>query len=198
MRWKHLPNLVLKATPTITSKEWSRKQSHAIPARITETLAFARKSVGYIHSGDCAGTCFRLTESAIITCKHVINQIAIHRSEATDPELYGKIFVNFDYDYPHQLGNLQAEIDEESGASFGLDDLDYVICFLKPNPALSGLPLLGPLIRTRLPQNRRVVLMGHPEGQCKLLEICQIIPDYEWQATLREQKSEVRSRPSVS
>jgi hypothetical protein len=166
------------------------KQSHAIPARITETLAVARKSVGYIHSGDYAGTCFLLTGSAIITCKHVINQIAALRSETTDPELYQKIFVNFDYDYPGQLGNLQAEIDEEGEAFFGLHDLDYVIRFLKPNPALSALQPLGPLVRTRLPQNRRVVLMGHPEGQCKLLEICQIIPDYKWHATLAERKPE--------
>jgi hypothetical protein len=165
------------------------KQSHAIPARITETLAVARKSVGYIHCGGCAGTCFLLTENAIITCKHVINLILALRSESTDRELYRKIFVNFDYDYPHQLGNLQAEIDENSDGLFGLHDLDYVICFLKPNPALSALQPLGPLVRTRLPQNRRVVLMGHPEGQYKLLEICQIIPDYELHQTLREQMS---------
>ena len=166
------------------------KQSHAVPARITETLAVHRKSVGYIHCGGCAGTCFLLTENAIITCKHVIHQIAALRSETTDPELCRKIFVNFDYDYPGLLGNLQAEIDEEGEKFFGLHGLDYVILFLKPNSALSDLPPLGPFVKTRIPQNRRVVLIGHPEGQCKLLEICKIIPDYKWHATLAEQKSE--------
>ncbi|CAB4041826.1 Hypothetical predicted protein [Paramuricea clavata] len=103
------------------------KQCHAVPARITETLAVARKSVGYIRCGDYSGTCFLLTENAIITCKHVINQIAALRSETTDPELYRTIFVNFDYDYPGLFGNLQAEIDEEGEVFFGLHDLDYVI-----------------------------------------------------------------------
>ena len=167
------------------------KTSPKMPAEILGKLARAKKSVGYIHCGDYAATCFLLTHDAIITSRHVISSIMTLRNEATDTELYRQIFVNFGYDKPDQQGDLQAEVDETYEELHGLElPLDYAICYLKDPPLLKSLPVLGPLIRTGLPLYRGVALIGHPEKQHKLLEFCNVIPGNQWHEILHERASE--------
>ena len=164
------------------------KSSQAIPARITDTLAVAKQSVGYIYSGDYAATCFLLTANCIITSRHVLREIFTLRSQATDPTLYGKILVHFDYDYPGRYGECVAEIDESSKLFKGQGNVDYAICFLKLF-VRGNRPPLGALVRSRLPRSGRVVLVGHPEKEHKSLEVCRVIPPYQWYPTLCKRAS---------
>jgi hypothetical protein len=178
-----------KKMQSITRK-FGKVASSVIPARIMPKLTKARRSVGFIKCGNCTGTCFLLAENTIITCHHVINDIYTKRSQATDKELYKTISVNFRFERPRESEMCHAVIDETQ--MFGQGKLDYVICVIKmlvPVPGPTPVPL-GPSVKSVLPHSGLVILIGHPDSQDKSVEICHILPSYNWHSTLCKRASE--------
>ena len=179
---KYIRNMVAK---------FGKKDSAAIPTRILPTLSTARESIGYINCGTVTGTCFLLTGKIIITCFHIFSEINSKRSETTDPELFREIQVYFDYEYPNrqQRGKCMAVVDESKKPTIG-QGLDFIIHFLKPTTVMGNRRGLGYLIRSPVPRDGLVTLIGHPESREKVFEVCQIIPRHNWHATLCSRASE--------
>ena len=173
---------------TVATK-FGKVASAAMPARILPILTEASKAVGFIKCGDCAGTCFLLTKHRIITCQHVINDIYTKRSQCTDHEVYKTISIYFNYEYPQNYGSPSAEIQEEHIVSgqVGPGMPDYAICVIKwisEDYNEEDITPLGPMVRSALPHDGLVMLVGHPNSKHKSFETCRILPGYNWHSTL--------------
>ena len=175
----HLNRLVQKFGKVASSK---------IPARIMPVVTQAIKSVGLIKCGNCTGTCFLVADDWVITAQHVINNINTTRSESTDTERHRTISIYFNFLSQLELGEIDAEIDEKRllfGEGKPDEKLDYVICGIEwVNPEMPKWEPLGPLVRSVLPHSGQVILVGHPNSEEKAIEICNILPSYNWHATL--------------
>ena len=175
------------------AQKFGRFASCAVPARVMPMLAEATKSVGLVKCGDCTGTCFLLRKNVIITCQHVINDINTKRSQSTDKKMYETISIYFNFIRSHDLGTCYGQVDEKKiFASNG--KLDYAICFIKRNDSdrstTTNLTELGRSVRSPLPRDGLVILVGHPESDYKRVEICRILPGYNWHSTLCKRASD--------
>ena len=161
-----------------------KKKSSAISTRTMEKLAMAKESVGLIKCGNIFGTCFLLSDirgkKTVMTCKHVIDDIEKERKKSANQDKLSTISVHFDDDYPErQSAECSAEVDEEAG-NFSCENLDYAIMFLKDSSTISHLPLLGCQIEPSIPSKGLVTLIGYPGNNCKSVEICHVVPEYNW------------------
>ena len=175
------------------AQKFGRFASYAVPARVMPMLTEATKSVGFVKCGDCTGSCFLLRKNVIITCQHVINDIYTKRSQSTDKETYKTISIYFNFLHSLDLGTCYGQVDEKKiYASDG--KLDYAICCIKRADSDQSTPTtlteLGSFVRCPLPRDGMVILVGHPESNCKRFEVCRILPRYNWHSTLCKRASD--------
>ena len=174
------------------AQKFGRPASFAVPARVMPKLSKATKSVGLIKCGDCTGTCFLLRKDVIITCQHVINDMYTKRSQSTDKKMYKTISVYFNF-IRSNFGTCYGLVDEKEIYA-GDGKLDYAICCIKRDDSDRSTPRnlteLGSFVRSPLPRDGLVILVGHPESDYKRVEICRILSSYNWHSTLCKRASD--------
>ena len=170
-RGKKLENVLAK----IVQIQFSNNHVLSRPVRFTKELCKLYNAVGFLKCGSVIATCFLLSKDVIATNWHVVNDIRKAR-RASLPDDHIEVYVHFDYEG-------SARPDQESDHKLKdlnyvwnqiCEELDYALLFLE-NP-VEELQPLGEYVRSTVPEEGKVCIVGHPGGNEKQDELCAILP----------------------
>ena len=163
----------------IVREQFASGKNVARSAKLSKHIADIFPSVGRIVGGGIQGTCFLITEDMVITCKHVVEDMAKSQRVAS-------ITIDFDFDEPGQ-SNASGAIEVarlDDPRNIRSEALDYAFLALKSKP--EGKIPLGDKVKRHVPESGRLVIVGHPEGREKLHDTCTIIPKAHRQKEARQ------------
>ncbi|XP_063302173.1 serine protease FAM111A-like [Pelobates fuscus] len=144
----------------ITSKPITLASTHRLLTQHLDSVGL----IMYKDSDTITGTCFLLTESLVITCNHVVRDIL----KDTDSIQNSHIIFNYESDADKQI--CYPVINEITSNI----ELDYSILQLGNLPGET--PPRGLLEYLELPPaNGAVSIIGHPENQFKMIDLCSVI-----------------------
>ena len=112
-----------------------------------------------------------IAKNVVITNAHVVMQIKQARESDNADQ---KISVIFDYLFPphdEKSETVLVEVDE-TGTFQGNFQFDYAILLLKEHPTLEKRHPLGLEVRSKVPKNGLVTIMGHPNGGEQVNILC--------------------------
>ncbi len=172
------------------------------PVTFSKTISGLYDSVGFLKCGDITATCFLVTNDMIITNWHVVNDIIIARRSSTSYD-HSEVYVHFDYEEtrgPQASGYKLMPLSHESNII--CERFDYAILALED--CVEEKLTLGESVRTTVPEQGKVCIVGHPSGQEKQDELCLILPlhddrrSLELERRLAENEERYRNSPSAS
>ena len=163
--------------------EFSNHNVVSRPVAFSKMICNLYDSIGFLKCGHVTATCFLVSDNLIATNWHVVDEIENRRRSSTSVD-YSDVFVNFDYDQGeedtekrYRLSPLEHEENKKSS------DLDYA--FLRLESSIDSKVTLGDFVRTDVPCQGKVCIIGHPAGGEKQEEICPIIPRNEDRMSLQ-------------
>ena len=161
-----------QAISRLAKREFAKKLPLKRPTRLLPKWNKYRKSIGCVFYGSHPqGTCFLIAKNMVITNSHVVMQIKQARESDNADQ---KINVVFDYLFPRHDEKSEAvpvEVDE-TGIFQGNFQFDYAILPLNEHLTLEKRHPLSLEVRSKLPQNGLVTIMGHPDGGEQVNGLC--------------------------
>ena len=156
------------------------------PVAFSKNMYHLYSSIGFLKCGDMNATCFLISNNLIATNWHVVDDIWTARRSSTQTD-HSIVFVNFGYELGEE--NVQdrytlAPLEDEGNVTS--EDLDYA--FLHVEGHVEG-EALGKHVRTDIPCQGKVCIVGHPDGKVKQEEICPIIPQNDDRKSLQYEKN---------
>ena len=163
----------------------SKNESTKIPAILLRRLGPYIESIGRISCGNKVGTCWLVADMLVITCHHVYRVFIEEKNAFKNPNL--PIKVSFDHFHPGQPPHVcTLEVDEKKDPQLENPHLDYKFLCLKEDKAHNGRVRLGPIVKDRLLQEGRVIIIGHPAGREMQLEPCVVVRNQTWPEQLEQ------------
>jgi V8-like Glu-specific endopeptidase len=191
-----------KALAKIVKIQFSNNNVVARPVRFTKSLAKFYDSVGFLKCGTITATCFLVSEDMIATNWHVVDEI-IKASRSSTLDDHSEVYVHFDYEDNGKKFNLEngCKLKPVSYSENKIHkDLDYALLFLET--PVEQVKTLGEFVLCAVPDQGKVCIVGHPNGNEKQDELCAILPMHDDQRSLElerkfeEGSSKCRSNPA--
>ncbi|XP_039393203.1 LOW QUALITY PROTEIN: serine protease FAM111A [Mauremys reevesii] len=187
----------VKALLELHRKNFSKEAKNSTPVRVHKLLAGLSNSVGYVewdYNGNrgCA-TCFVLCDGYILTCHHVVRDIAGPGVEEQHwAEISQSVKISFSYENSHPKEDDWFSI--EPCLEVSDQALDYAILKLKERS--SKFPNGLAKYISSPPYRGLIYIIGHPDGKEKSTDGCSIITPLErgWRCFERLQKRQVEGQ----
>ncbi|XP_034618053.1 LOW QUALITY PROTEIN: protein FAM111A [Trachemys scripta elegans] len=191
----------VKALLELHRKNFSKEAKNSTPVRVHKLLAGLSNSVGYVewdYNGNrgCA-TCFVLCDGYILTCRHVVSDVAGPGVEEQHwAEISQSVRVSFSYENKHPKED--DWFDVEPCLEVSDQALDYAILKLKKRS--SKFPNGLAKYISSPPHSGLIYIIGHPDGKEKSTDGCSIVTPLErgWRCFERLQKGQVEGHSSTN
>ena len=191
-----------KALAKIVKIQFSNNNVVARSVRFTKALAKFYDSVGFLKCGTITATCFLVSKDMIATNWHVVDEI-LKASRSSTLDDHSEVYVHFDYEDNGKKFNLEngCKLKPVSYRENKISkDLDYALLFLET--PVEQVKTLGEFVLCAVPDQGKVCIVGHPNGNEKQDELCAILPMHDGQRSLelerkyQEGERQCRSSPA--
>ncbi|XP_074854226.1 serine protease FAM111A isoform X2 [Carettochelys insculpta] len=198
----------MKAVLELHRKKFSKEAKNSTPVRVHKLLAKLSNAIGYVewnyNGNEGCATCFVLCEGYILTCGHVVSDVAGLGVEVLRSgkgvqcwaEVSQSVRVAFSYESTHPKEDDWFYIEPRLVV---LDQpLDYAVLELKERS--TGFPDGLAKYIASPPCRGLIYIIGRPDGKEKSTDGCSIVTPLErgWACTERLQRGQVESHNSTS